>query len=120
MNRALLAADEKDLKLELERCLTDLGWESIQADCDQALGLLKSSDLSELPLIFLSATSPRLAALSEAAKTLNPHILRIGIADLDSRSDLRHAISSGFIDDFLPLPFSIADVKGLFKLLRTG
>jgi DNA-binding response OmpR family regulator len=118
MKKALIVDDDPDLRSELASCLGSSGWSCAQCEASGAIGFLGSGDARDLALVFIPVGRGEFKALAESARLNAPGALVIAMADLDGKKDLRAAVESGLIDDFLPIPFSPGDARGICKLVR--
>jgi DNA-binding response OmpR family regulator len=118
MKKALIVDDEPDLRSELADYLGSSGWSCLQSEVSGAKGKLESDEARGLSIVFIPARRETFRPLAESARLNAPGSLIIAMADLDGKKDLRAAVESGLVDDFLPIPFSPGDVRGIYKLVR--
>lgn len=116
MKKAIVVDDDPLVRSEISLCLEALGWSSAGMSLSRARSGLAGPEAEGCSIAFLPASAEGFSELSRSARAAAKGCLVVAIADLDRETELRAAIHSGLADDFLPLPFAPADVKGLCKL----
>lgn len=116
MKKALVVDDDAQVRSEISLCLQALGWSSTGMSLSRALGGLAGPETEVYSLAFLPVSFDGFPDLSRSIRKAAQGCLVIALADLDRENELRSAVFSGLADDFLPLPFSPNDLKGLCKL----
>jgi DNA-binding response OmpR family regulator len=117
MKKALIVDDDPDLRSEIGNCLGSFGWSSVQSGLADVQASLESGDARDSALVFIPARAGDFAGIAESVRVHAPESLIIAMADLDGKKELRAALESGLVDDFLPIPFSPSDLRGIYKLV---
>jgi CheY-like chemotaxis protein len=120
VRRALVVDDDAQLRSDIRSGLESMGWECEGMSVEGASQGLPDDRIARYALVLMALGSPGFGDLASAAREAPGGRLVVAIADLDRRAELESAIRSGSADDFLPLPFSLHDLRGLCKLAEGG
>ena len=117
MNTAFVFEDDQVVRQDLGEAIRACGWECHCAGMAEGPETLRLKAGPRLGAVFASLSAGLPEALSRAAKGMDPRAFIVAIADLDQDDLLYRALERGLADEFLPLPFSRADVAGILKLV---
>ncbi len=120
MRKALVVDDDAQVRSDIRSGLASMGWECEGMSVEGAERGLPEGGMGSYALVLAALSSPGFGDLASAARDAPGGRLVVAIADLDRRAELESAIRSGGADDFLPLPFSFQDLRGLCRLAEGG
>jgi DNA-binding response OmpR family regulator len=118
MRMALVVDDDAQVRSEISLGLAALGWSSEGMSMASAAGGSAEIPFAKYSLVFMPASADGFACLASSVREAAKGCLVIALADLDREDGLKAAIASGAADDFLGLPFSPQDLRGICKLLE--
>jgi DNA-binding response OmpR family regulator len=118
MRMALVVDDDAHVRSEISLGLAALGWSSEGMSMARAADGSQEIPFGEYSLVFIPVSADGFACLASSVREAAKGCLVIALADLDREDDLKAAIASGRADDFLCLPFSPQDLRGVCKLIE--
>jgi DNA-binding response OmpR family regulator len=118
MRMALVVDDDAHVRSEISLGLAALGWSSEGVSMARAAGGSPEIAFDKYALAFMPVSADGFASLASSIREAAEGCLLIAVADLDRADELNAAIASGRADDFLGLPFSPQDLRGICKLIE--